>query len=166
MLTPARAVLWTLAIAAIVRLVVIALRAPSPFLTVPVLDGAYYDAVARVLLADPSQLAALDGGFRPLLYPALVALAYAVAGDPALGMALALIAQHALGALTAGVVAALAMRLDDGRPASGLAAGLLYAFAGPAVFFEGELLITTLFVFLTALVTWRLAALGGADAMP
>ncbi|MEM9593609.1 MAG: hypothetical protein AAGD06_05075 [Acidobacteriota bacterium] len=85
---------------------------------------------------------------------------YGVGGDS--GYPLALVAQHLLGVGTTGLVAFLGMRLFR-RPAAGFGAGALYALAGPPLYFEGELLITTLITFLvTALLAlaWRCRVTG------
>src|SRR5579859_5917270 len=53
-------------------------HARSPSFGVPTLDQTYYDTVARMLLAG-ADLHALHG-FRPLLYPAFLALWYRLGG--------------------------------------------------------------------------------------
>ncbi|MEM8929880.1 MAG: tetratricopeptide repeat protein [Acidobacteriota bacterium] len=148
-----RVVGWTAAAALLVRLLYFREHGTSAFFGIPILDERFYDTVARTLLAG-GDVAAVDPAFRPLLYPVLVALCYAIGGvgasGSALGVELVLVLQHVLGACTAGLVAALAIRLHrDWR--AGAAAGALWVLAGPPLFFEGELLITTLFTSLLAL---------------
>ncbi|MEL7061681.1 MAG: hypothetical protein AAGN46_16765, partial [Acidobacteriota bacterium] len=146
-----------MAIAAVVRLLAFAENAASPFLAVPVLDEIFYDEAARALAhGDLAQLAALNPGFRPLLYPALIAVVYVLGGGPAIVIAL----QHLLGAATAGLVAWCALLLFE-RPAAGFFAGLVYALAAPPIFFEGQLLIAATATFLATVwlaLALRLAA--------
>ena len=125
----------------------------SAFFAVPLLDARYYDLVARTL-AGGGDLTVF-GGFRPLLYPAFIALGYRVGGE-AWALPLVLFVQHLLGVATAVFVA-----LTAGRAArcarTGLLAGCLYALASPPLFFEGELLIATLLTFLLSASLWALA---------
>jgi tetratricopeptide (TPR) repeat protein len=151
-----KVLLFVVLAAALVRLVYFAAHLGSPLIDQPVLDGAYFDAAARAI-ARGEAAPGLFTGFRPLLYPRLLAVVYRVAGDWDLYAALAL--QHALGVATAAMVAALAWRLWR-RADAALGAGLLYALAGPPLFFEGELLVETLF---TAVVAAQLLALAGAE---
>lgn len=136
--------LWIFALALLVRLGYLAAHSSSALFAIPLLDGKYYETAARVLLegGDPQQV---GGAFRPWLYPAFLALCHSLGG--AWGSVLALGLQHLMGALTATLVAWLAMGLYR-RPAAGWIAGLLYILAAPPLFFEGELLITALFTFL------------------
>ena len=131
-----------------VRLLYLSQHAASPLFAIPSLDQRYYDLMARQI-AGLSSLPAIDG-FRPLLYPLFLSGIYRFA--PENGPLFALLAQHAMGACMALMTAWLAARLfRDSR--AGLAAGLLFALAGPPLFYEGLLLITTLFSFLL-LLTW------------
>ena len=145
-----RAWLWVGAVALLVRAAYLVEHLGSAFFGVPILDEAFYDAAARALLAG-EDLAALNPGFRPLLYPLFLALAYRVGGDSDVVAAVAL--QHAMGVATALLVAAMARRVFR-SDAAALAGGLLYALAGPPLFFEGELLIEALFALLVALALW------------
>ncbi len=124
----------------------------SPLSTVPVLDAKHYDGVARAILQGKGGEALADG-FRPVLYPLFLAAIYKIAGTWDIIAAMA--AQHFLGIWTALLVAATARR-TFASPLAGLAAGLLYALAGPPLYFEGELLITSLFTFLVTLILWVL----------
>lgn len=142
-----RAILWTIASAAIVRLLYFVEHLASPFATVPVLDARHYDSVARALVAG-QPLDPFSASFRSLAYPAILAPLYRL--DAEWGMVLASALQHLAGIATAGLVAVLAVRLS-GRPAVGLAAGLLYSLAGPPLYFEGELLTTSLFTLFSTL---------------
>ena len=118
----------------------------SPYFGVPLLDQIYYDMVAR-LLTEGGELSQLQG-FRPLLYPMFLSVFYRIGGD--MGFELSLVAQHGLGIATAALVALIGQRLFRNR-ACGLAGGFLYLLAGPPLYFEGELLITSSYTFLITL---------------
>lgn len=147
-----RVLFWVFAAALVVRLLYFAQHAASAFFHVAILDEKFYDAVARAL-AEGGDAAALNPGFRPWLYPLFLSGCYRLGDD--WGYVLALVAQHLLGALTAVLVADLAIRLFS-RPSAGAIAGALYVLAGPPLFFEGELLITSLFTFLVTAQLWAL----------
>lgn len=150
-----RVLLWLAAVGVGVRLAYLAEHAGSAFFGVPVLDEKYYDAVARALLAG-GDVAGLNPGFRPFLYPLFLAACHRLGGD--WGYPLALLAQHLLGVATALLAADVAARVFR-RASAGALAGGLYLLAGPPLFFEGELLITTLFTFLLTAQLWLLARL-------
>ena len=152
--------LWLFAGGVVLRLFYIVEHASSPFFRVPILDEAFYDSVAKALAAG-EPVSAVNPAFRPLFYPALLSLFYRF-GD--WGLPLALGAQHLLGILTALLIAVLSMRLY-GRAAAGAIAGSLYLLAGPPLFFEGELLIATVFTALGAALLWMLSR-AGVDASP
>lgn len=148
--------LWSGATALVVRLVGVVQEARSVFFAFPVLDERYYLGAARALLGLPEGVA-LDG-FRTLGYPVFLAFFLGVAG-PEDGAVAALLAQHLLGVAT-GVLVALTARRWAESDGAGLAAGALWALAGPPVFYEGQILATTLFTFLMALQVF-LATGGG-----
>lgn len=150
-----RTFLYLAAGALAVRLSYFAERASSAFLNVPILDEKYYDTVGR-LLAEGRSVAEMNPGFRPLLYPFFLAFWYRLGGE--WGRLLAVVAQHLLGVATVLLVASLAVRLFR-RESAGAVAGTLYLLAGPPLFFEGELLITTLFTFLATALLRLLAGL-------
>lgn len=134
-------------------------HATSPLFDFPVLDGLYYDTVARRLLAGRG-VSEIDPGFRPLLYPWLLSRLYAL--DAQWGTVLAVVLQHVLGVGTAILTTLASWRL--GASAAGAAAaGLLFALAGPPLFFEGELLNTALIAFLVALLLLVLVELDPAE---
>lgn len=139
-----RPLLWVAVVAVAVRLPHLLETVSSDFCGVPILDEAFYDLVAR-RLADGASIGDVNPGFRPLLYPALLAVCHLLAADH--GTFLALTAQHLLGVATCLLVACYAGLLFRRRTAA-LVAGVVYALAGPPVFYEGRLLITTLFTFL------------------
>ena len=142
-------VLIWLAVAALAsRLVYLTEHARSAFFGVPILDEKYYDTLARAL-AEGQSVAAVNPGFRPLLYPFFLSWWYSA--SEAWGHVLAIVAQHCLGIATVLAVAVLAVRLF-GRPVAGAWAGGLYLAAAPPLFYEGELLITALYTFLVSLL--------------
>jgi Flp pilus assembly protein TadD len=154
-----RALLWSGALAAITRIVYLTEHLGSTFFGVAILDEAFYDAVARALL-EGGPVDAVNPGFRPLLYPAFLALAYLVGG--AADVLVAVVLQHLCGVGTVLLVAALAARLGRST-AAGLLAGCLYALAGPPLYFEGERLVTTLFTFLVTAVLWLVIRADGSS---
>lgn len=151
-----RVFFWLAALGLVIRAIYFTEHAASPFFNVLILDEKYYDTVARALAGGLS-IADVNPGFRPLLYPFFLASIYKLA--PGAGVALALAVQHLLGVATALAVAGLAMRLF-GRAGAGAWAGGLYLLAGPPLFFEGELLIASLFTFLVAVQLLLFSRLG------
>jgi len=148
-----RAMLFLVLAAVVVRLIYWQEHLASVFFAVPLIDERYYDMVARAIAAGGDL--GVFGGFRPLLYPAYLALWYALAGAVN-AVPAAIFSQHVLGVLTV-VLVALAGSVVSGRPRAGIAAGVLYLLASPPLFFEGELLIETFFTFLTTLSLLLLA---------
>jgi Tfp pilus assembly protein PilF/4-amino-4-deoxy-L-arabinose transferase-like glycosyltransferase len=139
-------------------------HARTPSFGVPTLDQKYYDAVAGMILTgeDLHQL----HGFRPLLYPVFVAVCYKLGG--AHGIDLAVAVQHLLGVLTGVLVALLGARLFRHR-LSGLAGGVLYLLAPVPLYFEGELLVESSYVFLICLglllILHTIGVAGGKGAL-
>jgi tetratricopeptide (TPR) repeat protein len=131
----------------------IALR-QSPFFAVPVVDAETYVTMARAIAAGD-----WAGGrtvyWQPPLYPYLLALGFGLGLGP-LG---ARLVQFGVGVATAALLAHLGRRLGGARV--GLLAGLGAALYGPALFFEGRFLATTLILSLNvvslALFVWALA---------
>jgi tetratricopeptide (TPR) repeat protein len=130
----------------IVRLGFLVEHARSPSFGVLTMDQKYYDTSARMLLTgqDLHQLRAL----RPLLYPMFVAALYKLSGPRGIDLTVAL--QHLLGIFTGLLVALLGARLFRHR-LSGLAGGVLYLLAPVPLYFEGELLVESSYVFLICL---------------
>jgi len=112
----------------------------SPSFGVPVLDERYYDMVARMLLAG-TDLHELHG-FRPLLYPMFLAVMYKLGGTT-----LAIFMQHLLGVATGMIVALLGAQLFRHR-LCGIVAGAIYLLAPVPLYFEGDLLLESSYVFL------------------
>ena len=111
----------------------------TPYFKFPMLDPYWYDARARDVLS--GDLLASSGSFRVPLYVYYVALAYLVFGFTYFGP---LILQALLGALSCALVAIIARKVF-GR-AAGLLAGLGFALYGMAVYSDGELQPTTLYM--------------------
>lgn len=124
-------------------------HARSPSFGILTLDQKYYDLVARMLLSG-QDLHELHG-FRPLLYPMFLAGLYKLGGSH--GITLAVLVQHLLGVLTGILVALLGARLFRHRMA-GLAGGALYLLAPVPLYFEGEVLIESSYVFLICVALW------------
>jgi tetratricopeptide (TPR) repeat protein len=132
----------------------------TPGFAVPLLDQKYYVLFAEAI-AGGKDLSRF-GGFRPILYPAFLALFIAPFGSA--GTVVAVAAQHLLGACTAVLVGCVAARLARGSTTAALAGGLLYGFAGPVLFLEGELLIESTMPLLVALTL--LAAAHATESTP
>ncbi|MBN2685199.1 MAG: tetratricopeptide repeat protein [Pontiellaceae bacterium] len=139
-------------VALIVRVLYLIQHAGSPFFGRALLDQHYYDLCARQLAGEGGGI--IDG-FRPLLYPLFASLFYRI--DPDSGLFLTTLVQHGLGIIMAIMIAWLASRFFNSIKA-GAVAGLLFALSAPPLYFEGELLITTLFSFLL-LVLWMVVYL-------
>ncbi|MCG8460023.1 MAG: hypothetical protein MI919_27390, partial [Holophagales bacterium] len=144
---------WVGSAALLLRLLYFVQHSHTDFFLVPILDEKFYDVVARALM-EGRDVSAVDPAFRPLLYSALLAWIYGLAEHlPGFeGHALVLVLQHLLGVATTLLVASTAARAF-GRISAGAAAGALYLLAGPPLFYEGELLITTVATFLLALLS-------------
>jgi tetratricopeptide (TPR) repeat protein len=111
----------------------------TPYFKFPILDPYWYDAKARDVLA--GDLLASTGSFRVPLYIYYVALAYLLFGTTYFAP---LIIQALLGALSCGLVFIIARKVF-GRTAAALA-GLGLAVYGMAVYSDGELQPTTIYM--------------------
>lgn len=129
--------------ALVIRVLYLIQHAASPFFGFPFLDQHYYDLCARQL-AGEGGIQLIDG-FRPLLYPLFLSPFYKL--SPGSGMLLATTAQHILGIGMCCMAAWLAARLFKSMTA-GYVSGLLFALSPVPLYFEGELMIATLFSFL------------------
>lgn len=119
----------------------------SPLFIKPVLDQRYYDLCAQQLAGAGGQL--IDG-FRPLLYPLFLSFFYTL--DLHSGILSALLFQLLMGVGMTVLVALISTQLFRNEKA-GILSGIFFALSAPPLFFEGQLLITTLFSFLL-LVLW------------
>jgi len=132
--------LLVVAIAFAVRVVYLAGASHSPLYLHPALDGHVNDEQAWSLVRG---VPASQPYFRPPGYAHFLAAIYGVAGHD---LRAARVAQAALGALSVLLLGLLAASLWDVR--AGLAAGILGALFGPAIYFEGELVSASFELFL------------------
>ncbi len=140
--------LLVFAAALLVRLVYLAESRDLPTFHVPIIDSMVYDQVARATAnGEP-----MDYRFfwQPFFYPAWLTLVYKTGGT----LLTAKILQAVVGALTCLLTARLGARCFD--ETTGRFAGLVVAFYGPLVFFEGELVAAGWATFLGAafLLQW------------
>ncbi|MDH3745986.1 MAG: hypothetical protein OES47_12870 [Acidobacteriota bacterium] len=150
-------VFYIAGLALLVRLFYLSEHAASPLFSHPVLDALYYDTVAD-LLARGESLAEINPGFRPLLYPWLLSRLHLL--TPTHAVPLAIVFQHLLGVATTIVLMRIAFRLSGSNRIAAVA-GLLFVLAGPPLYFEGEILLTSLTTFLcTVLVEYMVRQLG------
>jgi tetratricopeptide (TPR) repeat protein len=125
----------------------------SPYFSYPVLDSFWYDTKAADVLN--GDLLASSGSFRVPLYTYFIAGCYAVFGQ---GYWTPLLIQAFLGALTCALMFAVARRLFG--LLAGIVAGLGFAFYRMAIFSDGELLPTTIFMlFMLAAVYFALESI-------
>lgn len=145
----ARVPSWALvlAVALSVRLAYL-LTAHGPAFEAPLIDADYYDFLGERLARGEG----FDAGpfWQPPLYPLVLGGLYWLGGHslwwPRLLQAL-------LGAATAALAYGVARRASGSNKA-GLLAGLLVALHGPLVFYDGELLATSLGTFLATAALW------------
>jgi tetratricopeptide (TPR) repeat protein len=135
--------------ALVIRLAYLVDIADSIYISHPVLDSAWYHAKAMDVLAG-DHLAA-SASFRVPLYVYFLALCYSVFGQ---SFAAPLIIQAIVGAASCGLVFLIGRRLF-GRVA-GAVAGFVLAFYRMAIYSDGEILPTTLFMFFMLLAVWFL----------
>ena len=152
-----RSAIAVFALALVTRLAYLAQIRGLPWFDVPIVDGANYARLARVI-ASGDLLGGRGAFWQPPLYSYFLALLFRLAGPR---MALVYVAQAALGALTCLLTARLGARLGGRR--CGLLAGLIAAFYGPLVHFDEQPLIPVLHVLLVVagLVAMLRAAEGG-----
>jgi tetratricopeptide (TPR) repeat protein len=144
-----RLALGVFAAALALRLVYLFQIHGSDFFRFPVGDGESYEEWARAIARDP---VGREVFYQAPLYPYLLAALYGVFGH---GAVVARAAQAVLGA------AACTLLADAGRRffsrGVGLAAGLLLAAYGPALFFGGIIQKACLDLFLTSALLWAVA---------
>jgi 4-amino-4-deoxy-L-arabinose transferase-like glycosyltransferase len=134
-----------LAVAFALRLVFFFLnQRNNPVFLHPILDGLYHHEWAQDILAGGAR--GDDVFFRGPLYPYLLAALYKLGGS---SIAFAVFAQHAMGTATTGLVYLLTREYFSPRVA--LWAGVGAALYWPFVYFEGDLLIVTTFIFLNTI---------------
>jgi len=134
-----------IAIAFIVRLVFFYLnRQNNPLFHYPIMDSLYHHEWAKEIVA--GNFWGDEVFFRAPLYPYFLALLYKISSS---SIGFALFCQHLLGCITAVLLYFLSREYFQ-RNIS-LLAGILAALYWPFIYFEGELLIVTLVLFLDVL---------------
>jgi 4-amino-4-deoxy-L-arabinose transferase-like glycosyltransferase len=149
-----RRALVVFGVALLLRLVFFFLnRHNNPLFDYPIMDAKYHLEWAQKILA--GNFRGDEVFFRAPLYPYFLALLYKIGGAK---IGFVILCQHVMGSLSAVLVYALARRFF--AIGASLAAGLVAALYWPLIYFEGDLLFETLFVFLTLafLVTFAAAA--------
>jgi len=131
-------------IALALRLIYLVHLKRLPFFDHPIMDASYHDTWARDILS--GKTAGYEPFFRAPLYPYFLALVYAVSKG---SYVVPRIAQFILGGLTSVLTFSLACKYFGRR--AGLVAGLLCATYPVLIYFDGELLTETLFIFLSML---------------
>lgn len=120
----------------------------APHTLAPSVDAAYHHQWAnRVASGDPGDLPF----FRAPLYPIILGGIYILFGD---GPLPSRILQVILSTMTVWILWSLGRRLFGATV--GWISGIVYAFYGLSIYFTGELLITTLIVFLNIVILWLL----------
>jgi len=138
----ARNVAIVFGVAVAVRLVFFFLsRANNPLFFHPIMDGLYHHEWAEQILT--VSFWGDEVFFRAPLYPYFLALLYKLSGT---SITFAVLVQHVIGSLSAVLIYLLARQVF--LPRIALLAGLLAACYWTFVYFEGDLLIVTLIVFL------------------
>ena len=133
----------------ILRLTYVLQLRDCPTFDHPAMDELYHDQWARAIAAGESFV---DGPyFRAPLYPAFLAAVYKLFGH---GYLAPRVIQAALGSLSCGLLYLIG-RVTFGR-AVGTVAGFAAASYWMLIYFDGELLIPTLIVFLDLLLIWVL----------
>jgi tetratricopeptide (TPR) repeat protein len=134
--------LCVFAVAVALRIAYLSHLRGLPFFDHPIMDASYHDIWAREIAG--GSLSRGEPFFRAPLYSYLLALFYSISGGSYL---LPRIIQFALGGLTAVITFSLTRRLI-GLTAAAIA-GLMCAAYPVLIYFDGELLTETLFIFLT-----------------
>ena len=156
-----RRALWFLLVFLValgLRLAHVAQIQDSPLIEAPILDEQVHDDWAQQFAAGEAWSVDRRTGeprpyFRAPLYIWFLGTTYAVFGhDPGVAPR---VLQAVLGALACGLLCLLGARLFDER--TGLIAGLVMAATWTLVYFDGELLIVPLLVFLDTLLLLLLA---------
>lgn len=142
--------------ALLIRLLYLWTIQDSPFFTSPIIDCYWHHTWAQEIASGDWQ--GQVAFFRAPLYPCTLGLIYCLFGDGPLAPR---IFQHLLGAFTCVFITYLAFKMA-GRARTAYIAGSIAAMYGTFVYFEGELLIVTLIIFLDlAALSW-LAKIGPA----
>jgi tetratricopeptide (TPR) repeat protein len=148
---------WILLAATALRLAFWLQVRHEPTFTVPLWDEAVFDGMARSI-AHGHGIGSDKAYFFGPLYAYTLGLVYAVTGSSA---AIAIVLQHLLGLVLAGLTYKLARQWFDRCTA--LVAAAILAFSGLQVFFEGKLLMEVL---VSTLLAGGLLLLAGAATKP
>ena len=124
----------------------------SPLFTAPVVDARTYTEDARYF-SDVAFVGRPAPFWQPPLYPVLLGVLFAVAGDD---LYLPRLIQAVIGAFVCVLICLLGYRVFG--VGIGLGAGIAAALYGPLIYFGGELLPTLLACCLNLLVLWVLMA--------
>ena len=127
----------------------------SPLFTAPVVDARTYTEDARYF-SDVSFAGRPAPFWQPPLYPVLLGVLFALAGDD---LYLPRLIQAVLGALVCVLISLLGLRVFGAGV--GLGAGFAAALYGPLIYFGGELLPTLLACCLNVLVLLLVVGAGG-----
>ncbi|NIM19706.1 MAG: tetratricopeptide repeat protein [Candidatus Latescibacteria bacterium] len=122
----------------------------NPLFYYPIMDSLYHHEWAEEIIS--GNFWGDEAFFRAPLYPYFLALLYKLSGS---SIGFAVFCQHMIGSLTAVIIYFLAREYFTRKIA--LLAGALAALYWPFVYFEGELLIVTLILFLDVAFLWCLA---------
>ncbi len=125
-------------------------KANNPLFYQPIMDSLYHLKWAQEILS--GNFWGSEVFFRAPLYPYLLAFLYKLGGS---SIGFVSLVQHLIGSLTC-VLVYLLSREFFSRNVS-LLAGLFAALYWPFIYYEGELLIVTLILFLDLLLLWCLA---------
>jgi len=152
-----RHTLLLFAVALALRLAYIAEIRSLPWFDAPIVDGANYLRIARVIAA--GDLLGGSGAFwQPPLYPYFMALLLRLFGER---MVCIYVVQAVLGAFSCVLVHGIGRRTFGAR--AGIAAGLLMAFYAPLIHFDAQPLIPVLHIALTLAGIALLLRAGGVD---
>ena len=124
----------------------------SPLFTAPVVDARTYTEEAHYF-SEVSFAGRPAPFWQPPLYPVLLGVLFALAGDD---LYLPRLIQAVIGALVCVLICLLGYRVFGAG--IGLGAGIAAALYGPLIYFGGELLPTLLACCLNLLVLWVLMA--------
>jgi len=130
--------------ALILRLLYLYQIQDSPFLNYPQIDALWHHLWAQSIAS--GNIIGDEVFFRAPLYPYFLGLIYSIFGD---GPIAPRVIQSILGSLSCVLIYFIALRLLNRRTA--LTAGFISVFYSILIYFDNELLITSLFIFLTLL---------------
>ena len=124
------------ALALLVRFIYLYESSANPSFNLPLVDSKGYDILARSLL--DTHTISKRFFWQPFFYPVFLAVVYFFSNSSILAVK---IFQAFLGSLTCLLTFRLGQTIFGRR--TGIVAGLITAFYGPLIFFEGELLAVT-----------------------